>query len=62
MTNTEYKSVKKKLTLSINIGVLNAVKDTDINISEFVETELIRELTRRNIAITCPVCGQKVKV
>lgn len=42
--NCGYESTKKKkLTLSIDANIINEAKKQNINISEFLETQLIKE-------------------
>lgn len=60
-TTTWFQKTKKKLTLSVDSGVIESIKSTDINLSDFVENMFIEELKKRDIPIRCPHCNQVMK-
>lgn len=53
---------KKKLTLSIRKELIEAIEFdvvlADFNISEFVESSLMKEFKRRGVKLKCPFCGK----
>ena len=54
--------VKKKLTLSIDEGIINQAKGQGINLSAFVEMQLVDYLTRKSsvpVRIRTRVAGSK---